>query len=134
MNYVSILVAAVAAFIIGWMWHGPLFGKIWVKLAGITVPTSMTPEVKKMMFTSMAWSFVMQLVTAFVMATLAGKLGLTDAMGAITLAFWAWLGFIVTSHINPVLWENKKIGAFYFGAVYHLVLLCVVSLIVVLWR
>lgn len=39
-NYLAIVVSAVAAFAIGFIWHGPLFGKTWAKLCGI----DMSPE------------------------------------------------------------------------------------------
>ena len=47
MNYLSVVIAGVSAFILGWLWHGPLFGKIWMRLSGETMPEVITPEMKK---------------------------------------------------------------------------------------
>lgn len=33
-NYWAVLVSAFCAFFIGWIWYGPLFGKLWMKLNG----------------------------------------------------------------------------------------------------
>ena len=30
-NYLSVLIAAIASFVLGWIWHGPIFGKAWMK-------------------------------------------------------------------------------------------------------
>lgn len=35
-NWLSALVAALAGFVIGSLWYGPLFQKAWLRLAGIT--------------------------------------------------------------------------------------------------
>ena len=35
-NYVAVLVAAVANMILGSLWFGPIFGKMWVKASGMT--------------------------------------------------------------------------------------------------
>ena len=134
MNYLAIVVAALAAFAIGFLWHGPLFGNLWMKLSKVSKPDAMTPEMKKHMQMSMFWSFIMQLVTAAVLAQFAALMGTMGVMGAVILAFWAWLGFIVTTAINGVLWENKSWNLYYFTIAYHLVSLIVVSLIVVLWK
>ena len=34
-NLKAVVVSAVAAFVIGFLFHGPLFGKLWMKLAKI---------------------------------------------------------------------------------------------------
>ncbi len=35
-NWLSVLVAAGSGFAVGTLWYGPLFGKAWARLAGIT--------------------------------------------------------------------------------------------------
>jgi len=35
LNYLAIIAAAIASMLIGWLWYGPLFGKQWMKLAGL---------------------------------------------------------------------------------------------------
>lgn len=36
-NYLAILVAAVLSMVLGFLWYGPLFGKEWTKLMGVTL-------------------------------------------------------------------------------------------------
>ena len=36
MNWVAIVIAAIAQFIIGWVWYGPLFGKTWMSMMGMS--------------------------------------------------------------------------------------------------
>ena len=35
-NLAAVLAAALAAFVLGFLWHGPLFGKLWMRLMGFT--------------------------------------------------------------------------------------------------
>jgi|GEM_PF-232945 len=134
-NYVSILVAAFTACFIGFMWHGPVFGKQWVKLMGIT-PAQMAKGQKEMaskMPIYLFGSFVQQIVTAFVVSMLANVVGVQNAMGAVMLAFWLWLGLIATTLFNGVLWEERKVSLYLFNITYQLVSLVVMTLIVGVW-
>ncbi|MBI4159779.1 DUF1761 domain-containing protein [Candidatus Wolfebacteria bacterium] len=36
LNYLAVFTAAVSSMILGFLWHGPLFGKMWITLSGMT--------------------------------------------------------------------------------------------------
>ena len=61
-NYLAVFVAAIVAFILGFLFHGPIFGKLWMRLANI-VPTG--KEKMSDMYGQMFWNFVVNLITAF---------------------------------------------------------------------
>lgn len=131
-DYLAVLVAAVVAFLAGWLWHSPiLFGKLWMRLAGM--PEVMTPEMKKEAPKSMILGLITWLITAFVLAHFAYLFGARDVMGALTLGFWVWLGFIVTTMAGSVLWERKSKKLFLFNIVYQLVNIEIMALVIVLW-
>ncbi len=135
-NFLAVLVAAIAAFFIGFMWHGPVFGKQWLKLKNISPAEVAAAQAKGMasMVPQMIAALVMQIVVAGVMAHIAGALGLTDAVQALFLAVLVWLGFYVTVLLNAVLWEKESLALYFFRLSYNLVVLIVISMIVVLWR
>jgi hypothetical protein len=56
------------------------------------------------------------------------------AVDALLLAFWMWLGFVGAVQAGSYVWEGKPVLHFVFNAAYSLVVLCVMSLILVLWR
>ncbi len=128
-----VLVAAIAGFVIGFLWHGPLFGKVWMKMMGITQKQMKEAQMKNML-PQMAAAFVQQLVLSYVIALFAGALGVASAMDAVQLAFWLWLGFIVTTHLNGVLWENRKLELYLFNLSYYAALFLAITLIVGLWQ
>lgn len=134
-NYVSVLVAAAAAFCIGFLWHGPVFGKQWMKLMKIT-PAEMKKGQKEMegkMAGYMLVAFLQQLVTAYVVSVVASLIGVSDTAGAVQLAGLLWLGLIATTLLNGVLWEKRTIPLYLFNIVYQLVSLTVITLIVAVW-
>lgn len=97
----------------------------------------LTPEKKaegmKMMPKALIGGFLAQLVVAYVMTLFAQMFLAIDAMSAVQLAFWVWLGFAATTALHPVLWEKKSFGYYAVNAGYGLVSFIAIALIVVLW-
>src|SRR5437016_6328397 len=92
-NYLSVLLAAVASMVVGFVWYGPmLFGSRWMKLMGLTKADM--DAAKKQMGVMYGKSFIAALVTAYVLAYILALTGSMNTMAAVTVAFWAWLGFI----------------------------------------
>ena len=135
-NIAAVLVAGLAAFAVGFLWHGPLFGKQWLKLKEIPQSEVDAMRVKGMgpMAPHMIAAYIQQVVVAGVIAHLSLALGLNGAGAAVLFAVLLWVGFYVTALLNGVLWERKKPGLYFFEIAYHLVSIIVVTLIVVLWR
>jgi hypothetical protein len=92
LNYIAIVVAAVAAFAFGAVWYG-LLGKPWMAAARLK------PEDMKMSAGPFVITFICQLVMAWVLAGVIGHLGdgqVTLRNGIISGAF-VWLGFMITT-------------------------------------
>lgn len=135
-NFPAILVAALAAFFVGFMWHGPVFGKVWMKLMKISAADMKKgqKEMGKKMPLYMAVAYLQQLVTSFLMALFSLMLGASDTFSSVLLAFLIWIGFIATTLLNGVLWEKRSIPLYLFNIAYQFVNLAVIALIVGLWR
>src|SRR5258705_12057280 len=43
MNWIAIIIATVAAMVIGFLWYGPVFGKTWMALTGRGMGTGESP-------------------------------------------------------------------------------------------
>lgn len=131
-NYWSVLVAAIASFAVGWLWHGPLFGKMWMKEMGFT-PKSMK-KMKLSPGTAMFWGFIATLVTAYVLALIVGYTMVATFGAGAQLAFWLWLGFIAPVQFGKFLWEGKSFKLFAINAAYYLASLIVISGILAIWH
>jgi hypothetical protein len=134
-NLVSVLVAAIAAFIIGFLFHGPVFGKLWMKLANVH-PTGnekfadMIPQMLKNFVANLVCAYVLGMFI-FVTESFYGNLG--NVVGGMGTAFWAWLGFIVTSSSIEVIWMGKSKKLWLFEVVASLVSFLAMGAILAAW-
>lgn len=131
-NNVAVLVAGVVSMIIGSLWYGPLFGKTWMKLSGIT-KQQIEKSKKKGMGKSYLMGFVLSLITAYVLAGVVGLTGANTFASAALVGFWVWLGFSATHLFSGVLWEGKSTKLFWLSAICHLITLIAVASIIALW-
>ena len=130
-NYMAVVVAAVASFVVSWIWFGPLFGKKWMHLHG---KTHADTAGMKMPMGSMAMEFIATLVTAYVLARFVTLLGVMDVTNAIHLTVWIWLGFVAAIMVGEVLWEDKKWELFWIKAAGRFVSILVMTVILGVWH
>lgn len=131
-NYLAVVVAAVAAFIIGAVWYSPLlFGNTYMKLRGLdpNAMAEMRPPVGEI-----AGEFVRNLVVAFVLAYFVMRLGVGDWLGAVQLGLWVWVGFPAMILLGSVIHENVpwKLAAIHTGD--WLVKLLLIAIMLSIWR
>lgn len=128
-NYVAVLVAAVVANVIGFVWYSKmLFGKSWMKLSGIT-EAQMKADKNKMQTYGMM--FLMSLVMAYVLAHFEQVGGAADMVMGATIAFWAWLGFVATTMFGTNLFDKKPFKLFLINSGYHLASLMAMGAVLV---
>jgi hypothetical protein len=65
LNWIAIILAALSAMIVGSIWYGPAFGKMWIKLANVKKDPNFTAGKATIMYLA---TFVTVLVTATVLA------------------------------------------------------------------
>ncbi len=135
-NFVSVLVAAIVAFILGFLFHGPVSGKLWMKLANIH-PTG--NEKFKDMIPQMVWNFVVNIVTAGVMAIIFALVFASPLMGPVTglrgaiIGVLIWLGFLVTSSSIDVIWMGRSWKLWLFEATCSLIVMATMGAILATW-
>lgn len=131
MNYWAVLGAAVAAMFVGFLWYGPVFGKPWMNLTGLT-PESIK-AMKMTPLAAMVGGFIVTLLMAYVLAhgIVFGNayLGASGVTGGMTGAFWYWLGFAVPITAGTFLWEGKPLKLWVLNAAYYLVSLLIMGAI-----
>jgi hypothetical protein len=136
-NYLAVLVCAIAALAIGMIWYGKaLFGKAWMKVTGME---TMTPEaqsaMKKKMGGMIFLQFIMSLVSVYVLAYF---MTLLPALSGVHLAFWIWLGFLMPTAAGAAIWSGKARSTawtmFFVTAGAELVTFLVFGLILGAWH
>ncbi|MEI6089927.1 MAG: DUF1761 domain-containing protein [bacterium] len=135
-NLLAVVVAAIAAFVLAFLAHGPVAGKLWMKLADVHPKGN---EKFKDMIPNMLWNFLVQFVTALVLALLllftsSSPLlpGITTVNGII-LGILVWFGFLVTSSAVDVIWMGKNYKLWLFEAVSSLIVMVAMGAIIGCW-
>ena len=116
LNYIAILVATAAQFIVGMIWYMPLFGKAWGEIHGMQ---DVTPEKQKEMMQQMMPMLGAQLALTLVTSIVFGYFVavLPQDWSTFSIAGLFWLGFVITAAIPLIMfggtdkkWLMKKIG------------------------
>ena len=131
-NYLAVLVAAIAAYVVGFLWYGPVFGKKWIVLMGFT-EKAMEKAKQKSMIGAYLGTFLSMLVMAYVLAIFIGFMGYYPTAG-IQVGVVTWLGFIATTMLGKVFWENKSWFLYILDAGHYLVTLVMMGAILGAWR
>jgi hypothetical protein len=98
------LVAAVASFIFGALWHMPLFGKIWARALGMDVPAKhdMKPMYGRMVINFIA-SYIMACI-AFLFLFNFSAFTLVDSFMVFGVIF---VGFVLPQQVTTNLWNGR---------------------------
>ena len=88
-NWIAVVVAAVSAFVLGGVWYGPIFGKQWQVLVGLSDEDLQNGRHPAVVFGS---AFVLTLVQAVVLASIipAGA-GIGGALGQALMIGFAFV-------------------------------------------
>ncbi len=129
-NYLAVLLAGVVNMAVGFMWYGPLFGKMWKSLMGFTDESM--KSMKMTATTAMIGGFITALVMAYVLAyLLVGMVGTGDTYEAMKLACMVWIGFLATTAAGSYLWEGKPFKLFLLNAAEQFVVIHLMALVLV---
>jgi len=138
-NYLAVVVSAVAMFILGWLWYGVFFQKPWMQAMGWSEAqiAAMRQSGGKGMSVNYGIQALGALVMAFVLSHAlifaSAYLGVTGISAGLQAAFWNWLGFIAPVTVGSVLWDGKSWKLWFINAGYYLAGLVVMGLILALW-
>jgi len=128
-NYVAVLVAAIAYWLLGAVWYGVLFGKQWMALENITPEqaSSMNPLAPYVI------SFILNLVIAFVLAQLCAWRNANTAARGAALGILMWIGFLGPVTYTTYMYEMRPKQLFAINEFYVLVGMCLMGAILGAW-
>lgn len=137
-NYLAIIIAVIANFVLGFIWYTPLFGKIWAKELGFSMDQKPPAGalIKGMVF-NLIGNFFLAFVLYHNMAvwnplTWGYGASLVPPMAnALMAAIFTWLGFFVPVDLNTVAWEGRSWKLFFINTGYHLLSLLLVATILI---
>ncbi len=130
-HYLSVVVAAVAAFVMSSLWY-TAFGKARMDL--LDQDPRATADMRKVPAWKKAAELVREFVIAYVVARFVVLLGVVEWKAAVQLGVWLWFGFVFMILVGAVVWDNVpwKLTAIHAGD--WLVKLPLMAVILSVWR
>ena len=109
LNWLMIIVGAVISFIVGAVWHGPIFGKLWMRIhhGKDTFNDAEKKKAMEGMWKLMVTEFVVSLLMIIGLACIIRAIPQYSAMQT---TFMVWLSFVLTTMTSTVIWgaDAKK--------------------------
>jgi len=120
--------------IIGSIWYGPLFGKIFMDAMGMKEwSPKQKAEMKKRMVLTYIVQFIGSIVMFYVLAGLIVGFGHLDLIGGIETALILWIGIIVPLKLGDALWGGKM-KLFWLSIGNMLITLLAAGIIIGVWK
>jgi len=129
LNFLAVLLAAIANYVLATIWYALLFNKVWKKLTGIT---DMKPQPMNMVL-SFVGAFVMSFVLYHMIVFGNNFFKMSDITGGLMAGFHSWVGFIAPVTLMTKLYEKKPWGLWVLDNGFWLISLLVMGIILSLW-
>ena len=131
LNWLHVLVAAVAYFALGSVWYSALFGKKWVAYHKINMTD---PSARQGMAAIMIGSFVWMFIVSAALAFLVGKLNLVSAASGVKLGLLTGICFSAAAISVTYLYLKRPLGLHLIDSFYHIVGQVIAAVILCAWR
>jgi hypothetical protein len=128
-NYLAVLVAAIAYWMLGAVWYALLFSKPWMSLENISEAQARTVSA-----TPYIVSFLLNLVIAYFLSQLCGWRNATTATRGASLGILLWIGFVGPITYTTYMYEMRPFQLFAINQFYPLVGMALMGAIVGAWR
>jgi hypothetical protein len=113
MNWVAIIIATVAAMVIGFLWYGPAFGKTWMALTGRGMGSGESPG------PLYALTALAAFIEAIALNWFINETGWTSGAGGALIGLYAALGFTATAFFSQTLFVGKAARLYAIDAGYQ---------------
>ncbi|MEK7564137.1 MAG: DUF1761 domain-containing protein [Patescibacteria group bacterium] len=134
-NLVAVFVCGVLSMVVGFVWYGPLFGKMWMKVIGATEQDKeKKKEMQKKAGPLYLVQFILTLFQVYSLTYLATCWPKTDML---KLSIFIWIAFIVPIIAGSSMWNNDSSKTawtrFLIQAGYQLVMFVIYGLVLNFW-
>lgn len=135
-NWLAVVAASLVGFAIGFIWYGPLFGKKWMSLVGMTEEDAQNGNMAKVF----GVTFIFQFIMAYCLAMFFYGSGDPEAAEMITAgtgSFYGFLtgfGWVATALGVNALYEQKSWSYIFINGGFWIVVFTLMGLILGAWK
>jgi hypothetical protein len=128
-NYLAVLVAAIASYAIASLWYGVIFRKLWMQLTNISEMKPAPVQMALPFVGSLVMSYVLTHSIAFGNA----YVQTSGVSGGLMGGFFNWLGFIAPVTLMGVVYEKRPWKLWILDNGFWLLSLLVMGAILTAW-
>lgn len=135
-NYIAIIVVSIIQLILGAVWYGPLFGKLWMKIMGADhTPKHEMEKMQKQMRPYYFMQLVLSIITNIILYY--NIIGWSTISGPI-VAIALWVGFVAPTQIASIIWGStpKKfwLKQILIMTLYQLIMMVLAGWVFMVWN
>jgi hypothetical protein len=128
-NYLAVLVAAVAAWVLGAVWYTTL-SQPWLAAQGKTKADITPPASKAAAIGPFVLVFVAELIMAWMLAGILGHLGTLNVKDGVISGAACWFGFVLTTTATNYVFQKRQVMLTVIDTGYWLLVLVIMGAII----
>lgn len=132
-NWLAVLVAAVASFILGGVWYTALFARPWMRYTGITHESAEAGGGVQMA-AMYGGAFATYLVAVAALALLITAAEASGVGAGLVVGLLVGAGIVATVSLNSYLFAGRPLGLYFIDVGYPVVALALAGIILGAWR
>lgn len=136
-HFLPILVCAIISLVLGGLWYGPIFGKVWMHLMKVDEDCMADPVKRKAAQKQAMPLYVLQFVLSVVQIWILANFISAGLTSGVLTSLWIFVGFILPMAAQGSMWNNdtKKDNwtRFFIVAGFNLVLFILIGIILSHW-
>jgi hypothetical protein len=129
-NWLAVLVASVAYFLVGAIWYSALFRNAWIKSSGVNTTD---PNMKKGVGVMFLTSFILMIVACLGIALFMTKITQLNWMSGLKVGLIVGVCFCATAISNSYLYEKRPTTLHIINDLYNIVGCSVAGIIISVW-
>jgi hypothetical protein len=133
-NWLAVLVAGFAMFMIGGIWYGAVFAKLWQRLHGFTdeqVKAMQKARPPQIFFSIMLVAYI---IGALAMSFLVVNLDIRTAFSGAVLGAFLWLFATTAIGLTDHITRTRPFAAYILDSVYQLIAFIAAGAVLGVWR
>ena len=131
-NYVAVIVTTIVHFVIGGLWYGLLFGNKFIQLIGWS-PEKLQQVANQSNGREYLFALLTSFILVYVLAHFVQHTKARNIASGMQTAFWLWLGFVATTQLSTVIFEERNFGLYLLNVGYQLVACLVCGAVLAVW-